>query len=987
MASRMQTTLIGSGIQVTEKVYERLKDNFIFSDKMSTIIKGKGETPTYLLLDVKNGNDPENKRSSLIKNIVESNIQHESSKSSFSSNFNKFFLEKTNKCMADDIINTTSISKINTNGEDYNDVNGLTFDILNDSDFEDDNNSISNSSMNISELNIFNRSTSLNKTNPDNSIQNQINNEIALNINQQIQNVLTNYDQIQNLKNITDNSMSSIQDNDPTTDFLSEENDIDNENENDFDDDEEEKPSLIKGIINRTKSYQFSKRAPSTRTKRTGDEDEEIAPSMSHKNINYYNMKYNQDKNRSFNSEDVFSSYSAEANLSVDYLSEYDMISNKLNKNDKKKKNIFKSFHSFKQKSENNLSKKGIVVNTENANATVSQNTLKSNINSNRSFYVSASGIGNIDGTNNRVSMNDNRDSNNSIQNYKNQMSTAMDNDMKYYSSMDIKNTTRSFKKLIESADKKESDSTKSANFNTNLYCSKTSDMVDDNLNNTKTTINSDNSITERFDQMSYHDNNKGIEPSKESNDSLSSVEDTSPRKVSRFSRITNHTTSTNIKKRISFMSDSLSNKDKVSTQDMEKFNELRSFDTSTSTAKNNSRKTSNVKTDKSITENTIPLAIDENEDEYEDDFVHNFSNENINNAFNDNITSSNDDSIVRTAVVDSGEFSPAVRTNEIINHDIYEIKKYEYNKNNDYIINIPTTASTPSKKSISKSSTSRDKSKSFASYNSSKISRSNTKKSIHNPITPKDQEITGIIDNISKELEKIEDEEYYNTIAKIAMNNFTHIFKEASLEKVYQNTLKKQFSPLAHLKKITSYPIFLFFSLLPVCFRYYNFEYDHTKNFNFIFGEKEIIKNNFSILSDIIKKPVFIILISLFLFISLLLVIDAFFFTYKPKINNTLGVLNIILIYGISVYLIFYDFHIESYFIFIVVLVNIFYKLPFVIHSILAVSYIITICICTFIKFNMRVFIQLIMIAIPFSILLIFFLSGKEMQNRVKVK
>ncbi|ORY25492.1 hypothetical protein LY90DRAFT_674839, partial [Neocallimastix californiae] len=65
MASRMQTTLIGSGIQITEAVYERLKNDFTFSDKMSTNIKGKGKTTTYLLLDYKSENTQDKKKKSI----------------------------------------------------------------------------------------------------------------------------------------------------------------------------------------------------------------------------------------------------------------------------------------------------------------------------------------------------------------------------------------------------------------------------------------------------------------------------------------------------------------------------------------------------------------------------------------------------------------------------------------------------------------------------------------------------------------------------------------------------------------------------------------------------------------------------------------------------------------------------------------------------------------------------------------------------------
>ncbi|ORX46172.1 hypothetical protein BCR36DRAFT_332100 [Piromyces finnis] len=981
MASRMQTTLIGSGIQVTEAVYERLKDKFVFSDKMSTIIKGKGKTPTYLLLDVKNENAPNGKRRSLIKNMVENNIQQESSKSSISSNFNKFFIENTNKCMADDIIIANNISKMNVNDDDNN-VHGLTYEILNDSDFEDDNNSLSNSSINIFGLEMGNRSLSCQNKN-DNSIQNHINNEIALNINQRIQNVLTNYDQIQNLKNITNNSVTSIHENNPRiTSFLEEDSNSDSEVEGDIVIDEE-KPSLIKGILNRTKSYQFSKRAPSTRAKRNGEYEGELVSSVSHKNFTSYNMKSNESKNRSYTSEDLISNYTDDRNYSVDCISEYDMVSNKLTKTDKKKRKMFKSFHSFKQKSENNLSRKGVIVNADNGNVSLNTlNTYKSNKNSNKSCCISVSGIGNYDDGNKNFSNINILPSNLSLSNYRSQMVLDGDADSKCYSSIDIKNTTKSNNKLAESSDKKENTSYDSGNLASPIFFSKFGDASNDTSGNTKGIVSPNHNAAESFDQMSFRDNNTKLDSMKDSSNSMSSsADDTSPRKISRFSKTTNHTASMIIKKRISFMSDSTSVKDKLTSSDTDKINELKSFDTTNSiTNKNNSHRTSITK----LNENTIPIPINENDNESEIETIHNKKDNSIDNAkIIDNMSINNDNgSIMRTAVIDNNEYSPYIpsNTDTTTNQDILKLKN---NNNNDYIINIsPNTFPPPIKKSTSKSLIIKSK---HISPNFGKSTRISNKKSIYNTNTQKDQEITGIIDTISKELEKIEDEEYYHTIAKTTMCRFTHIFKEPSLEKVYQNAIKKQFSPLSLMKKIITYPIFIFFTLFPVCFNFYDFNYDHSIHFNFINGEKEIIKSNFSALDNIIKKPLFIILVSLFLFSSLLLIIDAFFFTYNSKINNTLRVLNIVWIYGISVYLIFYRFHIESYFIFIVLLVNIFYKLPFIIHSILAISYIVIICICTFIKNDMRVFIKLIMIAIPFSILLIFFLSGKEMQNRVK--
>jgi len=357
MASRMQTTLIGSGIQVTENVYERLKDKFCFSEKMSTNIKGKGETTTYLLLDNKDNENQNEMIKMTMMNKMNDVRKHESSLSSLSSNFNNFLKENTNKCMADDnfSIDNENIVKLKSNKVD--DVNSLTYEILNDSDFEDDNNSLSNSSFNIFEMNVMNRSVSTKvKTNTENNLQSHINNEIALNINQQIKNVLTNYDQIQNLQNITNSSITSLHNNDSHMgEYLREENDkiIDSDDElyN------EEKPSLIKGIINRTKSYQLKSRANSTKPKHDNEESDNAPPT--HKNFNLHTLKYFHDKNRSFNSSDLYSTKSMDTNdnLSADYLSDYGMIENKISKCIGKKRSVFKSFHSFKQKSDNNLSK------------------------------------------------------------------------------------------------------------------------------------------------------------------------------------------------------------------------------------------------------------------------------------------------------------------------------------------------------------------------------------------------------------------------------------------------------------------------------------------------------------------------------------------------------------------------------------------------------------------------------------------------------
>jgi class 3 adenylate cyclase len=49
IASRMESTGIPGGIQVTRSVYERLKDNFEFESRGLVQVKGKGEIETWLL--------------------------------------------------------------------------------------------------------------------------------------------------------------------------------------------------------------------------------------------------------------------------------------------------------------------------------------------------------------------------------------------------------------------------------------------------------------------------------------------------------------------------------------------------------------------------------------------------------------------------------------------------------------------------------------------------------------------------------------------------------------------------------------------------------------------------------------------------------------------------------------------------------------------------------------------------------------------------
>ena len=49
LASRMESTGIPGGIQVTRNVYERLKDDFEFENRGTVLVKGKGETEVWLL--------------------------------------------------------------------------------------------------------------------------------------------------------------------------------------------------------------------------------------------------------------------------------------------------------------------------------------------------------------------------------------------------------------------------------------------------------------------------------------------------------------------------------------------------------------------------------------------------------------------------------------------------------------------------------------------------------------------------------------------------------------------------------------------------------------------------------------------------------------------------------------------------------------------------------------------------------------------------
>ena len=51
VASRLETTSKPGRIQVSEAVKFRLQDDFLFEDRGSVELKGKGKTKTYFLMD------------------------------------------------------------------------------------------------------------------------------------------------------------------------------------------------------------------------------------------------------------------------------------------------------------------------------------------------------------------------------------------------------------------------------------------------------------------------------------------------------------------------------------------------------------------------------------------------------------------------------------------------------------------------------------------------------------------------------------------------------------------------------------------------------------------------------------------------------------------------------------------------------------------------------------------------------------------------
>ena len=49
IASRMESQGLPGAIQVTQDVYERLRDRYLFQPRGEISVKGKGNMPTYLL--------------------------------------------------------------------------------------------------------------------------------------------------------------------------------------------------------------------------------------------------------------------------------------------------------------------------------------------------------------------------------------------------------------------------------------------------------------------------------------------------------------------------------------------------------------------------------------------------------------------------------------------------------------------------------------------------------------------------------------------------------------------------------------------------------------------------------------------------------------------------------------------------------------------------------------------------------------------------
>ena len=53
VASRMESTGAAGQIQLSQEVYERLKDDFVLEERGLIDIKGKGQMPTWFLLGLK----------------------------------------------------------------------------------------------------------------------------------------------------------------------------------------------------------------------------------------------------------------------------------------------------------------------------------------------------------------------------------------------------------------------------------------------------------------------------------------------------------------------------------------------------------------------------------------------------------------------------------------------------------------------------------------------------------------------------------------------------------------------------------------------------------------------------------------------------------------------------------------------------------------------------------------------------------------------
>jgi adenylate cyclase len=53
VASRMESTGAAGQIQLSQEVYERLKDDFVLEERGLIDVKGKGQMPTWFLMGLK----------------------------------------------------------------------------------------------------------------------------------------------------------------------------------------------------------------------------------------------------------------------------------------------------------------------------------------------------------------------------------------------------------------------------------------------------------------------------------------------------------------------------------------------------------------------------------------------------------------------------------------------------------------------------------------------------------------------------------------------------------------------------------------------------------------------------------------------------------------------------------------------------------------------------------------------------------------------